>query len=361
MKPLLINSKWVEAPEILTVSNPYNGEPVARVFLGNAQILDQAIAAAESAFQMTRKMAPYERAEVLRKIVHGIKGRAWEFAEIIMKESGKPIRFAQAEVQRALDTFAAAAEEARHLQGGLVDMEAFSSGAGHFGVMRRFPLGVISAISPFNFPLNLVAHKVAPCIATGNTMVLKPSPKTPLTALLLGEVLLEAGVPAGQVNIVTCRNEEAMALVSDERVKMVSFTGSPEVGWRLKELCGRKKIALELGGNAAVVVHADADMEQAVPLIAMGAFAMAGQSCISVQRVIVHESVYGRFVALFLRAREATHQNRRPQRAGDGCGSFDRCRGHGTCERLSQKRSGIGREALGRRQGRRRLHGGDSG
>jgi glyceraldehyde-3-phosphate dehydrogenase (NADP+) len=202
------------------------------------------------------------------------------------------VTFAEAEVARAAITFTAAAEEARRAHGELLPVEAYPSGDGHLGLMRRFPLGVIAAITPFNFPLNLVAHKVAPALATGNTMVVKPAMKTPLTALLLAEVLHEAGVPAGQMNFVTCGNEDAARLVTDARVKMVTFTGSPAVGWRLKELCGKKRITLELGGNAGVIVHRDADVAAAVPLIATGAFGYAGQSCISVQRVAVHESRY---------------------------------------------------------------------
>ena len=210
----------------------------------------------------------------------------------IVSEAGKPVVLAEAEVARAAMTFTAAAEEARRAHGELLPMDAFPSGDGHLGLARRFSLGVITAITPFNFPLNLVAHKVAPALATGNTMVVKPAMKTPLTALLLAEVLHAAGVPAGQMNFVTCGNEDAAQLVTDARVKMVTFTGSPAVGWRLKERCGKKRIALELGGNAGVIVHSDADVAAAVPMIAAGAFGYAGQSCISVQRVAVQASRY---------------------------------------------------------------------
>jgi glyceraldehyde-3-phosphate dehydrogenase (NADP+) len=189
-------------------------------------------------------------------------------------------------------TFTAAAEEARRQHGEVLDMDAFASGDGHVGLARRFPLGVVTAITPFNFPLNLVAHKVAPCLATGNTMIVKPATKTPLTALLLAEVLVEEGVPAGQVNFVTCSNDDAARLITDERVKKVTFTGSPAVGWKLKAQCGKKKITLELGGNAGVILHADADLAAAIPAVATGGFAFAGQSCISVQRVVAHESIY---------------------------------------------------------------------
>ena len=177
-------------------------------------------------------------------------------------------------------------------------MDAFPPGEGHFGMVRRFPIGVISAITPFNFPLNLVAHKVAPCIATGNTMVVKPATKTPLTALLLAEVLVEAGMPAGQVNFVTCSNEDASLLVTDDRVKKVTFTGSPAVGWRLKEMCGKKRITLELGGNAGCIVHSDADLAAAVPTIALGRFRAGG--------AIVHQRAAGGGAGIDLRRLFAT-------------------------------------------------------
>jgi acyl-CoA reductase-like NAD-dependent aldehyde dehydrogenase len=177
----------------------------------------------------------------------------------------------------------------------MLDLDGLPPGEGHLGFTRRFPLGVISAITPFNFPLNLVAHKVAPCLATGNTMVVKPATKTPLTALLLAEVLQEEGVPAGQVNFITCSNDDAAALITDDRVKKVTFTGSPAVGWKLKAQCGKKRITLELGGNAGCIVHSDADLDSAIPMIAMGGFGQAGQSCISVQRIVVHDSLYEKF------------------------------------------------------------------
>jgi glyceraldehyde-3-phosphate dehydrogenase (NADP+) len=260
--------------------------------LGGVGEIEVALAAAAEAFPRVRGTAGHERAALLLRIAAGIQARQADFVATIVSEAGKPVTFAEAEVARAAITFTAAAEEARRAHGELLPVDAFPSGDGHLGLVRRFPLGVITAITPFNFPLNLVAHKVAPALATGNTMVVKPAMKTPLTALLLAEVLHEAGVPAGQMNFVTCGNEDAARLVTDGRVQKVTFTGSPAVGWRLKELCGKKRITLELGGNAGVIVHSDADVAAAVPLIATGAFGYAGQSCISVQRVVVHESRY---------------------------------------------------------------------
>ena len=296
---LLIDNQWVSTAERLPVVNPFTGEEFASAPLGNREHVAAAIAAAHAAFPKVRATPAHARARLLSKVAALIEQRRDEFVETIIAEAGKPVAFAEAEVARAMMTFTIAAEEARRQHGELLDMDALPSGEGHFGLARRFPIGVIAAITPFNFPLNLVVHKVAPCLATGNTMVVKPATKTPLTALLLAEVLVEAGMPAGQVNFVTCGNEDAAELITDQRVKKVTFTGSPVVGWKLKEQCGKKKITLELGGNAGVIVHSDADLDAAIPAIANGAFGQAGQSCISVQRIVVHESIYEVFRARF--------------------------------------------------------------
>ena len=280
--------------------NPYSGEEFAQVPLGNAKTVDEAIEVAHEAFEVTRAQAPHARGDLLTRVAHRIEERRADFVETMITEAGKPYMFADGEVTRSIITFTVAGEEARRQQGELLDIDAYAPGSGHFGLVRRFPLGVISAITPFNFPLNLVAHKVAPGMAAGNTLVVKPALKTPLTSLLLAEVLVECGMPAGQVNFVTCNHEEAGALITDPRLKMVSFTGSPDVGWRLKEQCGKKKITLELGGNAGVIVHEDADVKSAVPKIALGAFSYAGQSCISVQRIVVQESIYEEFKRQFV-------------------------------------------------------------
>ena len=299
-RQLMIDGRWINTAETLPVVDPFTGEEFARVPLGNREHLELAIDTAQRAFASAREQPAHARAELLLAIARGIEQRRGEFIETIIAEAGKPVIFAEAEVARAMMTFTAAAEESRRVQGELLAMDAFPPGEGHFGMARRFPIGVIAAITPFNFPLNLVAHKVAPCLATGNTMVAKPATKTPLSALLLAEVLVDAGTPAGQVNFVTCTNEDASLLVTDERVKKVTFTGSPAVGWKLKEQCGRKRITLELGGNAGCIVHADADLDAAIPMIALGAFAQAGQSCISVQRVVVHEAIYTEFRERFV-------------------------------------------------------------
>jgi len=289
---LLIGTDWVTTESRISVVNPFTGEEFARVPLGGAREVERAIAAAHATFPKVRHAPAHQRAALLQAVARGIERRKTEFVDTMVAEAGKPITAAEAEVARAQMTFLAAAEEARRQRGELLDMDAFASGEGHLGLTRRFPLGVIGAITPFNFPLNLVAHKVAPCLATGNTMVVKPATKTPLCALLLAEVLVEAGMPPGQVNFVTCTNEDSATLLKDERVKKVTFTGSPAVGWKLKEQCGKKHITLELGGNAGVILHADADLDAAIPAVAAGGFGYAGQSCISVQRVVIHESRY---------------------------------------------------------------------
>ena len=302
MKPprLLLHGEWIETGASLPVVDPFTGEKLAQVPLGDSATLDAAVASCRRAFQEVRATPAHVRSSRLQAVARGIESRKAQFVETIVSEAGKPVAYAEAEVARAVMTFTAAAEEARRQNGEVLDMDAFPPGEGHIGITRRFPVGVIAGITPFNFPLNLVAHKVAPAIATNNCIVIKPAPKCPLSSLLLGEVLVEAGVPAGQVNVVTCANEHVSRLVTDDRVAMVSFTGSPAVGWQLKAQAGKKKVVLELGGNAAAVVHADADWRAAIPMIASGAFGYAGQSCISVQRILVHESIYADFREAFI-------------------------------------------------------------
>ncbi len=294
---LLIGGRWITTDRQLPVVNPFTGETFAQVPLGNSSHLRDALAAADGCFPKVRTLPGHQRSAVLRRVADTIQERAGDFAETIIAEAGKPVASAEAEVARCVMTFRIAAEEAGRAHGEILPMDGLPPGEGHMGQTRRFPVGVVVAITPFNFPLNLVAHKVAPCLAVGNTMVVKPASKTPLTALLLAEVLVSAGVPEGQVNFVTCHNSDIDTLLLDERVKKVTFTGSPKVGWELKRKCSDKKVTLELGGNAGCIVHADADLEAAVPLIATGAFGQAGQSCISVQRIIVHEDRYDEFRA----------------------------------------------------------------
>ena len=291
MKPFYLDGRWVQTKTSESVYNPWSGDKLAEVCTGSSEDVERAVASAHSAFQKTRKIPTFERAEKLTAICDFLAKRRQEFVDVIVAEAGKPVSFAEAEVDRARLTFQFAAAQVLADPGHGINMEASKPGAGHFGLVRRFPIGVILGITPFNFPLNLVAHKVAPCLASGNTMVLKPSPRTPLSALLLAEVLDEAGIPAGQVNVIPFDHSHVAGLLSDSRLKMLSFTGSAEVGWQLKSRAGKMKVALELGGNAAVVVEPDGDWRAAVPKIASAAFGFAGQSCISVQRIFVNREI----------------------------------------------------------------------
>jgi acyl-CoA reductase-like NAD-dependent aldehyde dehydrogenase len=298
---LLVHNQWHGAAQTLPVHNPFTGERVAEVPLGDRALIQAALESAHSAFPVVRQIPPHARATLLLEVAHRIQLRRVDFVDAIISEAGKPVSAAEAEVDRAIMTFTLSGEEARRPMGELLGLDGVPQGARHLGWTRRFPLGVIAAVTPFNFPLNLAAHKVAPALATGNTMVLKPSPKTPLTAILLAEVLVESGMPAGQVNVITCNNEDVPLLLEDPRVKKLSFTGSAAVGWDLKSRAGQRKVTLELGGNAAVIVHSDADLQTAIPAIATGAFGLAGQSCISIQRILVHAPIYTEFRTALVR------------------------------------------------------------
>jgi acyl-CoA reductase-like NAD-dependent aldehyde dehydrogenase len=295
MKPFYLDGRWVETKTLEPVHNPWSGEKLGEVCMASPANVESAVAGAHAAFQKTRKIPAYERAEKIQAICQILAKRRQEFIDVIVAEAGKPLTFAEAEVDRARLTFQFAAALALADDGHAINMEASKPGAGHLGMVRRFPIGEILGITPFNFPLNLVAHKVAPCLATGNTMVLKPSPRTPLTALLLAEVLDEAGVPAGQIQILPFDHSLVAGLLTDPRIKMLSFTGSAEVGWQLKSRAAKMKVALELGGNAAVIVEPDGDWRAAIPKIASGAFGYAGQSCISVQRILVSREIFADF------------------------------------------------------------------
>ena len=294
-KPLYIHGRHVDSGTSHAVTNPWNGARLADVCLADAALVEEAVASAHSAFQGTRKMTADARAAILEDIARLISERREDFVSTIIAEAGKPVTFAEAETERARLTFRFAAALALSDEGHGVAVDASAPGTGHFGLVKRFPIGVILGITPFNFPLNLVAHKVAPCLATGNTMVLKPSPKTPLSSLLLAEVLDAAGVPPGQINVVLFDHEHIAPLLVDPRIKMISFTGSAQVGWQLKSQATKKKVALELGGNAAVVVEPDCAWQAAIPKIASAAYSYAGQSCISVQRILVHKDIHAAF------------------------------------------------------------------
>lgn len=298
-KPFYSGGKWVEATAAEPVINPWTGETLAEVCVADGAQVEEAVAAAHKAFAHSARQPAWERSRILARIAELIGERRGEFVDTIVREAGKPVTLAEAEADRAMMTFRFAAALAVADEGHPIRMDGSPQGAGHAGIVRRFPVGVILGVTPFNFPLNLVAHKVAPCLATGNAMVLKPALKTPLSALLLAEVMEKAGVPPGQMNTVPFGHEHIPRLLSDERIKMLSFTGSAAVGWKLKGQAVKMKVALELGGNAAVIIEPDADWKAAVPKIAAGAFGYAGQSCISVQRVFVQKAIYAEFREAF--------------------------------------------------------------
>jgi glyceraldehyde-3-phosphate dehydrogenase (NADP+) len=313
-RSILIKNDWQDGSDTLTVYDPFQGSIAASYSIGGVVELDAAVKAAQDAFESTRDEPPYRRSDLLARVAAGIEQNRARLVESIISEAGKPVTLAQAEVDRTVTTFRCAAEEARNTGAFAPDADAFAQGAGHHARVIRRPIGVIYAITPFNFPLNLVAHKVAPCIASGNTMVLKPSPKAPGPAVLLARILVDAGLPPGQVNLVPCSNSHAGVLVGDERVAMFTFTGSAAVGWDLRRKSGRQKTVLELGGTATAVVCDDADLEMAVPSLARGAFAYAGQSCISVQRILVQKGIMDRFRDRLLREIEHKVRTGDPRR-----------------------------------------------
>ena len=296
----LLDGKWMEDGDPLEIRGPYDGSVVGRVFQARREHVEAAIAAAVKAFGTTRRLPTFERQRVLRRVAESIARRKEEFAHTLAQEAGKPIKAARSEVDRSVFTFTVAAEESTRINGEVLPLDWQEFTVGRWGIVRRFPLGPIAGITPFNFPLNLVAHKVAPAIACGCTMVLKPAPQTPLTALLMAEAVQQAGWPDGALNVLPVSNEDAGLLVTDERLKLISFTGSAVVGWDIKRRAGKKKVALELGGNAGVIIHSDADLTYAAERCVTGGFAYAGQSCISVQRILVERSVLEKFTSLFV-------------------------------------------------------------
>lgn len=295
-----VDGKWIEDGDLVEIRAPYDGSVIASVFQGRREHAEAAIASAVKAFGTTRRLPAFERQRVLRRVSENISERKQEFARTMAQEAGKPIKAARTEVERAIFTFNVAAEESTRLYGEYLPLDWQEFTAGRWGIVRRFPLGPIAGITPFNFPLNLVAHKVAPAIAAGCPLVLKPAPQTPLTALMLAEAVQQAGWPDGGLNVLPLSNEDASLLVTDERIKLISFTGSASVGWQIKKNCGKKKVVLELGGNAGVIVHSDADLAYAADRCVVGGFSYAGQTCISVQRILVERSAFAKFTDLLL-------------------------------------------------------------
>ncbi len=293
----LVEGRWLKEGEPIEIRAPHDSSVVGVTFRANAQYVEAAIQAATRAFQETRKLPAYRRQQILRAVAEGIAARREEFARLLALEAGKPIKAASVEVDRAILTFSVAAEESTRITGEWLPLDLLASTVGRAAIVRRFPLGPIAAITPFNFPLNLVAHKWAPAIAAGCTIVHKPAPQTPLSALRLAEVVEQAGWPAGALNVLSLSNADAERIVTDDRLKLLTFTGSGTVGWELKKKAGKKRVALELGGNAGVIVHNDADLDYAAERCTQGGFSYAGQSCISVQRIFVQRGVHEKFLS----------------------------------------------------------------
>ncbi len=298
--PYYLANRAVFANQDLAVTDKFTGEVATRVALADAAAIDAGIAAADAATEAMRRFPAYRRQEVLMHCVSRFTERFEEFALALCIEAGKPIQDARGEVSRLIDTFRVAAEESVRINGEVMNLEISARAKGYSAMWKRVPIGACSFISPFNFPLNLAAHKIAPALAIGCPFVMKPASYTPIGALMIGETLAETDLPQGAFSILPARRDGADLFTTDERLKLLSFTGSPGVGWALKAKAGKKPVVLELGGNAACVVDGDADLEDAVERIVFGAFYQSGQSCISVQRILVHESIYEAFRERFV-------------------------------------------------------------
>jgi glyceraldehyde-3-phosphate dehydrogenase (NADP+) len=301
LKGCFINSNWVETGNKLAVLSPWSGETVGEVSLAGEQEWERAIGAAQQAFVTFKALSSLERREMLEKLAAGVQGRQEELAQTIVAEGGKPVTYARGEMGRGLLTLRLAAEEAARIGGEVIPLDLTAPTKGRWGITRRFPLGPVLGISPFNFPFNLVAHKVGPALAAGNPIILKPASATPLTALKLAEIYEQAGLPPGGLQVLPSSSRVAEKYVGDDRLKALSFTGSAAVGWHLKSLAGRKKVILELGGNAACIIDRDADIERAAARVATGSFYHAGQVCISIKRLLVHQDIYEAFREVFLK------------------------------------------------------------
>lgn len=298
--PLYLNNDAAQPNTDLEVTDKYTGEVAFRTALATPDIIDQAIVGAVEAAEPMAAMASFERQAVLQHCVGRFQERYDELAYSLCVEAGKPIKDSEGEVTRLIDTFRIAAEEAVRNYGEVMPLDISERAKGYESMWKRYPIGPCSFISPFNFPLNLAAHKIAPAIAIGCPFVMKPASKTPLGALIMGEVLAETDLPKGAFSILPASRDGADLFTVDERLKLLSFTGSPGVGWDLKARCGKKKVVLELGGNAAVVIDNDADLEDALERVIFGAFYQSGQSCIGVQRILIHADVYDRFKAMLV-------------------------------------------------------------
>jgi len=300
--PLLLAGEWVAGEEVQEVKAPFGGALIGRAARAGEKQSAQALDKAVEAFQKFRKTPTHVRRSILLRCAALIGERHDQLVDILSREAGKPVMFSSMEVKRMKLTFELAAAELTRFGGEVLPVDFDDRAENCECVVRRFPIGVIAAIVPYNWPFNLAAHKIAPALAVGNPLIVKPATSTPLSTLALGKVLTDAGVQPGMISILPCGSAVAQKWVEDPRVAMVSFTGSPAVGWHLKAVCGKKKVSLELGGNAALVVHEDADLERAVQRTVIGGYGYAGQVCISVQRVFAHEAIYEKFSAMLAEA-----------------------------------------------------------
>ncbi len=290
-----MNGGWSTHGSESVVKSPYDNSVLAVLSEAQRDDVELAIQSAVQAFPVTRKLTSQQRAAILREIAEAIHDRRDEFARTICQEAAKPIKTARVEVERAINTFEIAAEESTRIGGEYLPLDTIEGTAGLWGIVKRVPIGPVFAITPFNFPLNLVAHKIAPAIAAGCPIILKPAPQTPISALLLAEIIDNTAWPDGALAVMTMSNDNAGIVVADDRIKFLTFTGSAAVGWELKNRAGKKRVTLELGGNAGVIVHKDADLEFAIHRCIGGGFSYAGQSCISVQRIVVHHDLFEEF------------------------------------------------------------------
>ncbi|WP_231705877.1 aldehyde dehydrogenase family protein, partial [Effusibacillus lacus] len=305
-KHLYVNGKWKEAHNYLPLTAPYTGELIAEVAQADNQDVEEAILAAQAATRIMSSMPASERSAILERVADLIFHRQEQLVQLLSLEAAKPLKTARREIARTIQTYKFAAEEAKRIHGETVPLDAAPGGEGRFAFTVRKPIGVVGAITPFNFPFNLVAHKVGPAIAAGNTVVLKPAGQTPLSALVLAEIFEEAKLPAGALNVIPGRGSVVgEMLVHDPRVAAITFTGSPEVGIAIKNKAGLKRVTLELGGNSAVIIDKDVEISQElIDRCVWGAFMFSGQVCISIQRIYVHESLFGSFLTAFRNAAE---------------------------------------------------------
>lgn len=297
---ILVGGQWVETKDIMNVTNPFNGEVVAEVCRAGVEEAEKALTIAHGAKDIMAKLPSFKKSEILRNISDGIIGRKEEIARTITLECGKPIKESRVEADRAALTFRIGSEETGRMGGDFIPLDKNAFSAGRWGITRRFPAGPVLGITPFNFPINLVAHKAAPAIASGNPVILKPASITPITSLMLGEIILDSGLPPEGISVIPCSSKIAEKVALDERIKVLSFTGSASVGWTLKAKVPQKKVLLELGGNAGVVVDESADISYAAKRCVAGAFSFAGQVCISVQRIYLHEKIFDQFMDEFV-------------------------------------------------------------